>query len=95
MVYIDEPLMWNQPTVDKLVVKHNLAPEEAEEVVFEDEPRYKSGRGKTLQVFGQAVSGRYILVVLAKASRGGRYRGVTARDMSGWERDYYDRARGK
>jgi uncharacterized DUF497 family protein len=94
-VYIGEPLVWSQPTTDKLAVKHNLTPEEAEEVVFEDAPRYKSGRGKTLQVFGQAVSGRYILVVLAKAGRGGRYRVVTARDMSGWEREYYERARGR
>ena len=93
LMYIDYPLVWTQAVVDKIWQKHKVAPEEVDEAVFDDSLLCLKGTASSYCGYGQAVSGRYLFVVLSKRGRRARYRVITARDMQDKEKRYYRKSR--
>ena len=93
MLYIKYSLFWSQKTIDKVLAKHNITPEEVDEVIFSSKficHSYGKGADKREYVYGQTLAGKYIFIVLAKHLRGGgKYRVITAREMNERERKYY------
>jgi uncharacterized DUF497 family protein len=86
-------LIWREGIIDKLARKHNVTPDEVEEV-FIGKPKFlriESGKvdGEHLyNALGQTASGRYLSVFfIHKRSRQALI--VTAREMNGKERRYY------
>lgn len=85
--------IWREDIIDKLVRKHDVTPDEVEEV-FTGNPiflRIEKGKvdGEHLySALGQTMSGRYLAVFfIYKRSRQALI--VTAREMNGKERRYY------
>ena len=69
------------------IARHRVTPEEVEQSTHR--PFYTmTGRDGTTLLFGQTYAGRFLLVVLAKASDG-RWHVVTARTMTVSERHIY------
>ena len=93
MIFITYPLIWTQSVVDKIRSKHRVTPEEVEEAICDDEPICHKGSSNSYCVYGQAVSGRYLLIVLRKIGRRARYKVITARDMQDKEKRYYEKHR--
>jgi hypothetical protein len=58
-MYLEPPLIWQQPIVEKLWEKHRVEPGEAEEVFFDDRPHFKR-HGEVYHAYGQTVAGRYL-----------------------------------
>jgi uncharacterized DUF497 family protein len=80
-------ILWTDESVDH-IAKHNVTPDEVEEVLY-GRPRLPlQGRDDTRLEFGQTYSGRYLLVVTARSGRDQRYI-VTARDMTDGERQQF------
>ncbi|GLY04984.1 hypothetical protein [Actinoplanes sp. NBRC 101535] len=87
--WADGEIFWTDDSVDH-IAKHNVTPDEVEEVLY-GRPRLPlQGREGTRLVFGQTYAGRYLLVVTAKSGRDQRYI-VTARDMNDRERQQFQR----
>jgi len=90
-------VIWKQRFAEKLLDKHGVAIEEAEEALRDCRVLRKVGRGK---VKGQDVyaglaqieSGRYLIVIFI-AKRGGAALPISARDMDSSERKYYAKHR--
>ena len=85
--------IWREEIIDKLKWKHNLIPDEVEEI-FTDKPKYlgkEKGKveGEDLyNVLGQTESGRYLAIFfIYKYSQQALI--VTARDMNLKEKRYY------
>ena len=85
--------IWQEEIVDKLKWKHNLTPDEVEEI-FQGKPKFlKKVKGKVegedlYNALGQTESGRYLTVFfIYKNSQQALI--VTARDMNQKERKYY------
>lgn len=94
MIYIRYPLVWFQARVDKIWQKHHVSPEEVEEAVFDDEPICLKGTPKdSYCLYGQAMSGRYLFIVLRKGGKGQQYSVITARDMVDKEKRYHKKHR--
>ena len=89
MIYVTYPLIWRQRTIDKIWQKHQLSPEEVEEAVFDDEPICHKGPSNSYCIYGRAMSGRYLFIILREKNRGAQYRVITARDMQDKEKRYY------
>jgi uncharacterized DUF497 family protein len=89
---IEYPLQWKQGVIDKISWKHNVNPEEVEEVVFGGQLTcVKSGQDRYC-LFGQSISGRYLFVVLGRTNRKRIFKVITARQMtSGEKRNYRKR----
>ena len=79
--------------VDKIWQKHQVTAEEVEEAIFNDKPICHKGTSISYCVYGQAVSGRYLFIVLGKKGRGAGYKVITARDMRHKEKRYYEKHR--
>jgi hypothetical protein len=84
--------IWGEEIVDKLKWKHNLTPDEVEEI-FKNKPRFlKKEKGKVegedlYNALGQTESGRYLTVFfIYKYSQQALI--VTARDMNLKEQRY-------
>lgn len=72
------------------IARHNVRPDEVEDVLF-SRPRYRTpGIDGTTLVFGQSRAGRYLLVVITDAYDGGIYI-VTAREMTDSEKRLFKR----
>ncbi len=85
--------IWREDIIDKLAWKHNVTPDEVEEV-FTGNPRFiRIEKGKVdgenlYNALGQTMSGRYLAVFfIYKRSRQALI--ATAREMNGKERRYY------
>ena len=85
--------IWREDIIDKLAWKHNVTPDEVEEV-FTGNPKFlRIERGKVdgehlYHALGQTASGRYLAVFfIYKRSRQALI--VTAREMNRKERRYY------
>lgn len=89
MILITYPLIWTQVVVDKLWEKHRVIPEEVEEAIYDDKPICHKGTSNSYCVYGQAVSGRYLFIVVRKGGRRALYKVITARDMQDKEKRYY------
>ncbi|HHW44888.1 MAG TPA: BrnT family toxin [Desulfotomaculum sp.] len=75
--------------------RHNVTPEEVEEVCFGNPLILKSkqdakGRNPLYYALGRTESGRYLFIVFIRFKHG-RAMVVTARDMNQYERKYYQR----
>ena len=93
MIVITYPLIWTQSVVDKIWSKHRVTPEEVEEAICDDKPICHKVTSNSYCVYGQAVSGRYLFIVLKKIGKGARYKVITAREMPDKEKRYYEKHR--
>ena len=93
MLYIKHPLFWSQRTIDKVKAKHNITPEEVDEVIFDSNficHSYGKGADKRECIYGQTLAGKYIFAVLSKhRGTAGKYKVITVREMKDVERKYY------
>ena len=86
--------VWNEDIIEH-IAKHNVTPEEIEEVCFDHPLIIKSkqdakGINPIYYVLGQTDSGRYLLIVIIYFKQG-RAMVITARDMDQSERKRYQR----
>lgn len=79
--------------LDKIESKHGVAFWEVEDACLYSKRHVRRGREGLYKLFGQTDSGRYLLVVLVNQERG-RWKVVTARDMTNTERRLYLQATG-
>ena len=93
MIFITYPLIWTQAVVDKIWQKHHVTPEEVEEAIFDNKPICHKGASNSYCVYGQAMSGHYLFIVMRKKGRGARYKVITARSMRDKEKRYYEKHR--
>jgi len=77
-------IRWTERAEDH-IARHQVMPDEVEQVVNTRPRLVLAGRGDTEYVFGTTKDGRHLLVVLVEAVDGRSYV-VTARDMTGSER---------
>ena len=83
---------WDENNIDH-IAKHQVFPDEVEDVAFDDEPWVKKGRGETRYMLGYTVAGRYLFIVYVLKDKG-LARVFTAMDMDEKTRKLY-RRRGK
>lgn len=81
-------LIWTSDRIEH-VEQHGISVEEVEEVCQTDY-WIRRGRRRRYLAYGQTESGRYLLVVL-KPESGGKFKVITARDMTDSERRLYRR----
>lgn len=79
---------WDRFTVEKIISKHNIFPEEVEQV-FQGKTRVKSYGGIYIAL-GKSLSGRYLFVVFRK-KKGQVIKIITAREMTKSEKRLYGR----
>lgn len=80
--------IWWTEESEEHIWRHEVIPDEVEQVVYA-RPRVTSkGRDGTTHVFGQTDAGRHLLVVLSEAQAGGHFV-VTAREMTDRERRFF------
>jgi len=91
LIFITYPLIWTQAVVDKIWQKHLVTSEETEEAIFDNKPICHKCASNSYCVYGKAMSGRYLFIVLRKKDRGARYKVITARDMQDKEKRYYEK----
>ena len=95
-MYIDD-FIWLPEIEDKLVFKHHVSKDEAEEVFF-NQPHFRfveSGNRPGEDVYsvsGQTNAGRYLIVFFIYKT-GNLALIVSGRDMDSSERRYYERKR--
>ena len=80
---------WDDGNVEHIIERHNVQPEEAEQVFYNG--AYVRREGDLYFAYGQDDSGRYLCVICEL--RAGHVRVVTARDMNARERRRYGRRR--
>ncbi len=90
-------IIWKQKFVDKLLMKHRVSIEEAEEVLANKPVIRKVGRGhikgeNVYAAYSQIHNGRYLIVFFIN-KKGNRALPISARDMDPAERSYYERQR--
>lgn len=78
---------WDEGNIDHLLSRHDVNPEEAEQV-FHNGPHVER-RGKSYYVYDRDDGGRYFFLVCIL--RGTRLRVISARDMTDAERRIYER----
>lgn len=83
---------WDENNIQH-IAKHNVSPDEIEDVAFDDEPWIKKGREGTRYMLGYTVGGRYLFVVYILKGKG-IARVITAMDMDEKTKKLYKR-RGK
>lgn len=92
---IIDDFIWLPDIVEKLIVKHNISQDEAEEVFF-NRPRFRfveKGNRKNEDVYsayGQTDSGRYVIVIFIYKHKNLALI-LSARDMDKKERKRYER----
>lgn len=87
--------LWLDKFVDKIIQKHNVYPEEVEEVLFSKPliKRLENGdvRGEDLFIaFGRSKEGRYLTVLFVR-KRNKRALIISAREMTKRERKGYEK----
>lgn len=91
-----EGFIWLEQYVDKLETKHNVTPEEAEEVFYNNpsirkvEKGYRRGE-HVYRALGRTMAGRYLFVLFIYKLSSQYVLVVSARDMDESERKSYDR----
>jgi uncharacterized DUF497 family protein len=87
------PITWNEASEDHIAQRHNVLPQEVEQVFYGHPRRQVPGKNGTTLLYGQTDAGRYLLVVTAPSNDGGTFI-VTAREMTDTERKTFQK-RGK
>jgi uncharacterized protein len=90
-------IVWKQKFVDKLLIKHRVSIEEAEEVLASKPVIRKVGKGRVkgehvYAAYSQTDNGRNLVVFFIN-KRGNKALPISARDMDPAERSYYERQR--
>ena len=89
-----EEFEWDEANVDHLWERHQVEPEEAEEVLLGEDVRIRKGRLKKGEAYyealGSTAEGRYLFVVFQLKGKG-LIRVASARPMSRAERKWYAR----
>lgn len=81
-------LLWTEDVVHKIATKHGVTIEEVQEAFEDPRALITRGRWETRLVYGRTGAGRYLLMVTRPEGRRVLWL-VTARDMVGYERDWY------
>lgn len=86
-------IIWKDEFTDKLVAKHGVSKEEAEEVLNSTPHIRKMGKGNirgenVYGAYGQTDGGRYLVIFYIRKLTGALLP-ISGRDMDGGERDYY------
>lgn len=86
-------VIWQEQFVDKLIEKHGVYPDEAEDVLFGRSRMRRVTRGQVrgedvFEALGQTASGRYLIVIFVR-KQSGEALVISARDMSDTERRRY------
>jgi uncharacterized protein len=90
-------IIWKARFVEKLVAKHGVSVEEAEEALHAKPHIRKVGRGHVkgehvYAAYGQSSVGRYLMVFYIRKLTGALLP-ISARDMDDAERKYYEQHR--
>ena len=83
---------WSDRNIEH-IARHNVSPDEVEDVAFDDEPWIRKGRKGTRYMLGFTIGGRYLFIVYRLKSEG-ISRVITAMDMDEKTRRLYKK-RGK
>ena len=83
---------WNNGIIEH-IARHNISPDEVEDVAFDDEPWIRKGREGMRYLLGYTAAGRYLFTVYVSKGKG-IARVVTAMDMDDKTRKLYKK-RGK
>jgi uncharacterized DUF497 family protein len=83
---------WNDRNTEH-IARHDVSPDEVEDVAFDDEPWIRKGRRGTRYMLGYTISGRYLFIVYTLKNKG-IARAITAMDMDEKTRRLYKK-RGK
>ncbi len=90
-------VIWKQRFVGKLLGKHGVSAEEAEDALYGRSLFRKVSRGRVkgqdvYSAFGRTESGRYLVVIFIDKGHGVALP-ISARDMDRSERKYYEKHR--
>ena len=80
-------LEWDDNNLEHIIEKHSITPEEVEDICFGQHYAF-TVKYKRKALFGQAMSGKYLMVVLERLSNN-IFRPITARNMTPDERRKY------
>lgn len=80
--------IWDTDIVEKLIVKHRVLPEEAEQV-FQSKTSIRNHRG-VYMALGKTLAGRHLFVVFKRGGEGA-LKIITARDMTIKEKRLYQK----
>ena len=80
---------WDSANIEH-IARHNIGPDEVENVAFDDEPWIRKGRRGTRYMLGYTVAGRYLFIVYVLKGKG-IARVITAMDMDEKTRKLYKR----
>ena len=78
---------WDDNNIEH-IARHNVYPDEVEDVALDDDPWIKKGRKGTRYILGYTVAGRYLCVVYVLRSKGVALV-ITAMDMDDKSRKLY------
>ena len=85
-------LVWDEDNIQH-IARHNVTPEEVEEVCYENKPLIYRGKHSLYYALGRTQAGRYLFIVVRYLGQG-RARPVTARNMDKKDRRLYKDKRG-
>jgi uncharacterized DUF497 family protein len=80
---------WDDNNIEH-IARHNISPDEVEDVAFDDDPWIRKGRTGTRYLLGDTVAGRHLFIVSALKGKGVA-RVITAMDMDDKTRRLYKR----
>jgi len=87
-------VIWKDAFVDKLEVKHGVTTDEVEQVLFSGPHVRRAQRGRVkgedlYVAYGQTLDGRYLVVFFVRKYQSAALP-ISARDMTGAERRFYE-----
>jgi uncharacterized DUF497 family protein len=87
-------IIWKDQFVEKLAWKHGVSTAEVEETLYAHPHLRKVGKGNVkgeniYAAYGQTEAGRYLVVIYIRKPKG-VILPISARDMDGSERRYYE-----
>lgn len=82
-------LIWDDWNI-RHIARHNVIPEEVEEVCESNNINVSKSRKQTYRIIGKTLAGRYLFIILALKGRSSFYI-VTARDATFSERKLFKR----
>jgi hypothetical protein len=83
---------WDDSNVEH-ILRHNVSPDEVEDVAFDNEPWIKKGRKGTRYMLGYTAGGRYLFTAYVLKGKG-IARVITSMDMDEKTRKLYKRRGG-
>ena len=78
---------WDDNNIEH-IARHGVAPDEVEDVAFDDDPWIRKGRKGTRYMLGYTIAGRYLFVVYVLKGKG-IARVIASVDMDGKTKRFY------